>query len=77
MGTDKGKERAKRWASHVERGNWGPCEKETGTDKVRVRENPWGSQEESGTEILWGRGDVPWEKPMGRGKERVREKGRN
>lgn len=59
MGTDKEKERAKHWVSHMERGRREPWEKEMGTDKAREREKQRGSREERGMEILWGKGEAP------------------
>lgn len=60
MGTDKGKERAKRWLILVENGYRGAEEKDLGTDKARVMENCPRSCEEEGTGPLWGKGDAPW-----------------
>lgn len=70
MGTDKGIEREKHWVSHMERGNGGPWEKQLGIDMVRARGNPQGSREERGMTILWGKGEVLWEKQLWRGEKR-------
>lgn len=60
MGTDKGKERAKRWVSRVENGYRGAEEKDLGTDKARATENSPGSCEKGGTGTHWGKGDATW-----------------
>lgn len=57
----------KRSMSHVEK------EKGMGTDKERERAKHRESFEESEKETLWGKGEALWE----RGKERVRENGRD
>lgn len=77
MATDKAKDRAKRWVSRMERGKWEPLETERGTDKARETERRQENHGERAMEILWGKGEAPMEKQMGRDKERVGESGRS